>query len=132
MSCTEEPDTWRQSGAQTTTEILVSGDCHHRQWGIVDWSTSIAFQSSLRGPAVIRGHCPLLHLRQNASVKDITFDCLSSDAAIDIVDGRGVVLDNVSALHASVFKAAHVEGVSLAGKSERIQQPSRDRSHRQR
>lgn len=48
-------------------------------------------------------------------MKDITFDCLSGDAAIDIVDGRGVVLDNVSALHASVFKAAHVEGVSLAG-----------------
>lgn len=115
ISCADNPDAWQTSGAQASTEIVVSGDCHMRRWGVVDWGFPVTLQSSLSGPATLRGDCPLIRLLQNATIKDITFDCLSGDTAIDVVDGRGVTLTNVSALHAAVFRAAHVEGVSLEG-----------------
>ena len=115
ISCAADPNSWQTDGAQANTEIVVSADCHFRQFGAVEWENPVTLQSSLSGPALLRGHCPLIRLLQNATIRDITFDCLSGNAAIDIVDGRGVTLSNVSALHASVFRAAHVEGVSLDG-----------------
>lgn len=120
MSCSDEPDKWRLSDPPATTEIVVSGDCHARRWGVVEWQTQVTLQSSLTGPATLKGPCPMVRLLQNASVRDIMFDCTSGDAAIDVVDGRGVTLDNVSSEHAAVFRAAHPEGVSLEGFTAKV------------
>jgi len=59
--------------------------------------------------------CPLVHLHAGAVITDVAFECLAGEAAVDVVDGTGASLRNVSAVGAAAFRAASAEGVPMAG-----------------
>jgi len=120
LSCADAPFAWQTASVHPQTTLRVSGDCHRLQWGVVEWPQSIRLTGSLVGPATIRGACPLVQLAAGASIRDVTFECTSGAAAIDVVSGRGGALVNVTAVHAAVFRAAHADGVDLEGFSASV------------
>ena len=82
----------------------------------MNWNQTLRLAGSLIGPATISGPCPLVTLLAGAQIKDVEFECTSgADVAIAVESGVGSKLDNVSALHASVFRAASADGVDMDG-----------------
>ena len=122
VSCPGEEDVWRDSLPKLSLTLHVSGDCHQPRWGRIEWSQTLRLSGSLQGPATIVGSCPLVTLLSGAEIIDVEFECTNGgDApAIEVVSGEGVLLRNVSALHASVFRAANVDGVDMDGFSASV------------
>ena len=116
VSCPNEENTWKASSPKATLTLHVSGDCHQPRWGRVSWNQTLRLAGSLVGPATVYGPCPLVTLLSGAQIIDVEFECTSGDeVAIVVESGAGSVLSNVSALHASVFRAASADGVDLNG-----------------
>lgn len=116
VSCPHEEHSWRDSRPSPDLKLYVSGNCHQPQWGRVHWNESIKLRGTLLGPATIVGSCPLVSLHAGAVIRDIEFECAGgADVAIEVVSGAGASLENVSVLHASVFRAASPDGVDLDG-----------------
>jgi len=120
LSCSAAPFEWRSAPMHPSATLRVSGDCHRLQWGVVDWPHTVRLTGALVGPATIRGACPLVLLAAGGSITDITFFCTSGAAAVEVESGRGSTLTNVTAVHASAFRAAHADGVDLAGFSASV------------
>ena len=77
---------------------------------MVTWQTPTTL--STRGPATIRGPCPLI-VADGIFVENVTLICDSGTAAIDVV-GAGVEITNVHAVHAPLVRAVNVKGVDVS------------------
>lgn len=109
VSCPTKEHAYTSSAA-TGFVLYASGSCHSLEPGTVTWQSPTTL--STRGPATIRGACPLV-VADNIFVENVTLICDSGAAAIDVV-GAGVKITNVHAVNAPLVRAVSVKGVDIS------------------
>ena len=109
VSCPTREHAYTSSAAAGFV-LYASGSCHSLEPGDVTWQSPTTL--STRGPATIRGACPLI-VADNIFVEDVTLICDSGTAAIDVV-GAGVTITNVHAIYAPLVRAVDVKGVDVS------------------
>lgn len=110
VSCPTQEHAYTSSAAAGFV-LYASGSCHSLEGGTVVWHSPTTL--STRGPATIRGPCPLI-VADNIFVENVTLVCDSGAAAIAVV-GTGVKITNVHAVNAPLLRAANVKGVDVTG-----------------